>query len=70
VTRRVRHCDITAVRAAFDAATGACVLAVTLKEDTDAFASLGSCIRCRVDGPVTANRWALEIQKHLDANTT
>jgi hypothetical protein len=70
VTRRVRHCDITAVRAAFDAATGACVLAVTLKEDTDAFASLGSCVRCRVDGPVTANRWALEIQKHLDANTT
>ena len=70
VTRRVRHCDITAVRAAFDAATGACVLAVTLKEDTDAFASLGSCVRCRVDGPVTANRWALEIQKHLDENTT
>jgi len=46
------------------------VFAVTLKEDTDAFASLGSCVRCRVDGPVTANRWALEIQKHLDANTT
>lgn len=69
VTRRVRHRDVAAVRAAFDAATGSSVLAVTVKEDTDAFVALGSCVRCRVDGPVTANRWALEIQKHLDANT-
>ena len=60
---------MAAVRAAFDAATGSSVLAVTVKEDTDAFVALGSCVRCRVDGPVTANRWALEIQKHLDANT-
>lgn len=70
VTRRVAHRDVAAVRAAFDAATGSSVLAVTVKEDTDAFVALGSCVRCRVDGPVTANRWALEIQKHLDANTT
>ena len=69
VTRRVAHRDVAAVRAAFDAATGSSVLAVTVKEDTDAFVALGSCVRCRVDGPVTANRWALEIQKHLDANT-
>ena len=49
-----------------DARSGASVLAVTIKEDTDAFAALGACVRCRVDGAVTANRWALEIQKRVD----
>ena len=28
--------------------------------------ALGACVRCRVDGAVTANRWALEIQKRVD----
>ena len=65
-TRRVRHADVAAVRVAFDARSGASVLAVTIKEDTDAFAALGACVRCRVDGAVTANRWALEIQKRVD----
>jgi hypothetical protein len=65
-TRRVRHGDVAAVRVAFDARSGASVLAVTIKEDTDAFAALGACVRCRVDGAVTANRWALEIQKRVD----
>ena len=65
VTRRVRHEDVAAVRVAFDANRGASVLAVAVKEDTDAFAALGACVRCRVDGAVTANRWALEIQKHI-----
>ena len=39
---------------------------MTIKEDTEAFAALGACVRCRVDGAVTANRWALEIQKRVD----
>jgi hypothetical protein len=65
-TRRVRHGDVAAVRVAFDARSGASVLAVTIKEDTEAFAALGACVRCRVDGAVTANRWALEIQKRVD----
>ena len=66
MTRRVRHGDVAAVRVAFDARSGASVLAVTIKEDTEAFAALGACVRCRVDGAVTANRWALEIQKRVD----
>ena len=61
----MRHEDVAAVRVAFDANRGASVLAVAVKEDTDAFAALGACVRCRVDGAVTANRWALEIQKHI-----
>ena len=67
-TRRVRHGDVAAVRVAFDARSGASVLAVTIKEDTDAFAALGACVRCRVDGAVTANRWALRL-RNASTNT-
>ena len=64
-TRRVRHEDVAAVRVFFDANRGASVLAIAVKEGTDAFAEMGASARCRVDGAVTANRWALEIQKHV-----
>ena len=58
-TRRVRHGDVAAVRVAFDARSGASVLAVTIKEDTDAFAALARACGAAWTGrsPPTGGRW-------------
>lgn len=63
VTRRVPHRDVDCVKTVFEENSGRSAFVVSILEGSKSFVEFGREVRCRVDGAVTANRWAIEIQK-------